>query len=150
MFAHKHFFSNLIFTRGSQKVIFPIFSLNGGKWRPKSTRISLGISPQFFHIVSIIVPSLVIIHDEIFQDLPVEGIVLLQKPFLELSFDGVIVRKSPVSEIFFSICRTPGSPRGPSRDCKVERVRSRNGFGSRMSPATVRAWEISPYVMTSA
>jgi hypothetical protein len=29
-------------------------------------------------------------------------------------------------------------------------VRSRNGFGSRMSPATVRAWEISPYVMTSA
>jgi hypothetical protein len=48
----------------------------------KCSRFSLDISPLYFHIVSKLVQELIITHDEIFQALAVERIVLLLKPFL--------------------------------------------------------------------
>jgi hypothetical protein len=71
--------------------------VNGDK---KSVRISLDISPLFFLIVSKLVQACVIINDEIFQALVVEGDVLLLKPFLDLRFDGVVRWKLPISEMF--------------------------------------------------
>jgi hypothetical protein len=47
----------------------------------KSAWISWDISPLFFHILSKLLQALVIIYDEIFQALVVEGDVLLSKPF---------------------------------------------------------------------
>jgi hypothetical protein len=44
-----------------------------------SIRISLDISPLFFHTVSKLVQALVMTYDEIFQALAVEGEVLLPK-----------------------------------------------------------------------
>jgi hypothetical protein len=49
----------------------------------KSIRISLDISPLFFHIVSKLAEALVITYDEIFQALAVEGDVMPPKPFLD-------------------------------------------------------------------
>jgi hypothetical protein len=66
--------------------------VNGDK---KSTRIHLGISPLFFHIVLKLVQALLIKCDEIFQAVAVKGDVLLPKPFLDLGFGGVFRLKSP-------------------------------------------------------
>jgi hypothetical protein len=54
--------------------------VSGGK---KSTRISLDISPLFFHTVYTPAEALVIAYDEISQAVAAEGDVLLQKPFLD-------------------------------------------------------------------
>jgi hypothetical protein len=43
----------------------------------------MDISPLFFHVVSKFVQALVIIYDEVFQALAVEGDVLFPKPFLD-------------------------------------------------------------------
>jgi hypothetical protein len=99
----------------------------------KSEQISLAICPPRFHKVSKIVQAHVVIYDEIFQALAVEGDVLLPKPFLDpapptvqarlghlgissvwqtekkfldLGFDGVIRRNSPSSDMFFSLPNT--------------------------------------------
>jgi hypothetical protein len=49
----------------------------------KSARISLDVSPLFFHIISKLVQALVITYDETFQALAVEGGVLPPTPFLD-------------------------------------------------------------------
>jgi hypothetical protein len=77
--------------------------VNGDK---KSTRISLGIRPLFFHIVSKLVHAAVIIYDEIFQALAVQGDVLQQKQFLDIGFDLVVRWKFPASEMFSSLPNT--------------------------------------------
>jgi hypothetical protein len=65
----------------------------------------LVISSLFFHIVPILVQALVIMCDEIFQTMAVEGDVLLLKPFLDLGFDGVIRWKSLAWEMFFQFAK---------------------------------------------
>jgi hypothetical protein len=54
--------------------------INGYK---KSIQMSLDISPLFLHIVSEIVQALVVIYDEIFQALAVEGDFLLRQALLD-------------------------------------------------------------------
>lgn len=49
----------------------------------KSMWMSLDISPLFFHMVSKLAEPLVITYNEIFWALPIEGVVLLLKPFLD-------------------------------------------------------------------
>jgi hypothetical protein len=49
-----------------------------------SIRISLDISPLFFHIIPKLVQALIIKHDDTLQALAVEGDILLPKPFLDL------------------------------------------------------------------
>jgi hypothetical protein len=62
----------------------------------KITRICLDIGPPFFHTVSKLVQALVIIHDEIFEVLAVEGDVLLPKPFLDLTSPTAEPRLGPL------------------------------------------------------
>jgi hypothetical protein len=73
--------------RVSQKVSFPISFL--GEWEisgdKKSRWICLDIIPLFCHTVPELIQALVITYDEIFKALPVEGDVLLPKPFLNFS-----------------------------------------------------------------
>jgi hypothetical protein len=71
--------------------------VSGGK---TSTRISLDISPLLFHTVSKLVQALVITYVYVFQDLAVEGDVLLPKPFLNVGFN-VIVRWKPLASKMF-------------------------------------------------
>jgi hypothetical protein len=75
---------------------------NGDK---KSTHICLDISSLFFHTVPILFQALVIMYDEIFQALAVEGYVLLPKPFLDLGFDGVFRCKPLASETFLQFAK---------------------------------------------
>jgi hypothetical protein len=63
--------------------------ISGGK---KSTRMSLDISPLFFHRVSELDQELVITYDGIFQSLAVEGDILLPKPFLDFTPLAVLPR----------------------------------------------------------
>jgi hypothetical protein len=62
----------------------------------KSTRMRFDISPLFFSCCSTLVWALVITHDEIFQAVAVED-VLLPKPWLDVGVDGVVRWKSPIS-----------------------------------------------------
>jgi hypothetical protein len=123
--------------RLSQKIRFPFFYILEVSEGKKSTRISLDISPLFLHTVSKLVQTLVITD------------VLLPKPFLDLGFGGVIRWKSLASEMS-SVYQTRESPKGKSWCCTVGGMRSRNGFESRTSPCTARAWKISSHIMSSA
>jgi hypothetical protein len=67
--------------------------MSGGK---KSVRISLDVSPLFFHVVSRLVQALVITYDEIFQVLVVEGAVLLLRLFLDPTLPTVQPQLSPL------------------------------------------------------
>jgi hypothetical protein len=69
--------------------------LSGDK---KSTRIHLGISFLFFHIIRRLVQEIVM-YDNIFRSLEV-GDVLLQKRFLEIGSYNVARWKSRASEMF--------------------------------------------------
>jgi hypothetical protein len=51
----------------------------------ENTRISLDISPLFFHILSKLVLALVLTYEETVQAVAVKGDVLLPKPFLDPS-----------------------------------------------------------------
>jgi hypothetical protein len=115
----------------------------------KSIQIRLNISRIFFHTVPKLVQALVITYVDIFHSLAVEGGVLLPKTFLDLGFDCVVTWKSPASEMFFSVCQTSESPRGPSWGGSVGGVGTTTGFGTRTSPSAARAWKISAYVTTS-
>jgi hypothetical protein len=64
----------------SKVTLFTCIDVSGGK---NFIRIPLDISPLLFLIVPELVQILVIIYDEIFQALAVEGDVLLSKPFLD-------------------------------------------------------------------
>jgi hypothetical protein len=73
--------------------------VSGGR---KSKRVCLDITLLLFNTVPKLVQALVIMYDEIFQAVAVEGDVLLPNPFLYLGFDDVRwTRKSPAREMFF-------------------------------------------------
>jgi hypothetical protein len=118
----------------------------GGK---KSTQICVDINSLFFHTVPKLVVTLVITDDGIFQALPVEGHILIPKPFPDLGFDGVVRWKLSALETFFQFTKHEEVQEGQVGAVQ-KWPRSKNGFRSRMSPSTTRAWVISLYVMTSA
>jgi hypothetical protein len=71
----------------------------------KNTAVCFNVSRLFFHTFSKPVQTPVIMCDEIFHPLAVEGDILLPKSFLCLCFDGVIRRKSPVLVTLFQFAK---------------------------------------------
>jgi hypothetical protein len=84
----------------------------------------------FFLIVLKFLQALVIMYEEIFQAVAVEGDVLLPKPFLDFGFKGVVRWKSPASEMFFRFAKHVKVQEGQVGAIRWW-PRSTNGFGTR-------------------
>jgi hypothetical protein len=103
----------------------------------------------FFYIVPQLVLALVVMYDEIFHSLTIEGDILFPKPFLDFGFDGVVRWKPPASEMLFQFSKRVKVRGGQFRAVRRWSM-SRNGFGSGTFPFAARAWKVSSYVMTIA
>jgi hypothetical protein len=79
----------------SQKIEF-LFYVNGGNWREQKQKNIFLQQSLFFHKVPELVQALVIIYDEIFPALTVQGDVLFPKPFLDRTQPNLQLRHRPL------------------------------------------------------
>jgi hypothetical protein len=133
--------------RGCQKASSPIFL---GEWRlsedKKSTRISLDISPLFFHVVPKLVQALVTTYDDFTSSGRRRNDVLLPKPLLDLGHHRSAPTRPPRTFTCLANCKNIPEV-GDFYRTTPSKPRAINDFGSWTSSCTVRVWKISSYVM---